>query len=98
MCMCVIYGFTLQFLLKFKVLGGLLWRFYISCRDGAAQAFAGAVRIKFLLRKYEHAFHNWHCNNMQMCSLGADPIVPSLCRADTLKVEIVLLNKHITGF
>lgn len=49
--MCVTHGFTLQFLLKFKVLGGLLRRFYIRCRGEAAQAFAGAVRIKFLFCK-----------------------------------------------
>lgn len=68
MCMCEIHGFALQFLLKFKVLGGLLWRFYISCRGEAAQAFAGAVRIKFVLCKYEHVFHHLHRNSMQMCS------------------------------
>lgn len=73
MCMCVIYRFALQFLLKFKVLGGLLWRFYVTCRSEVAQAFADAVRIKFLLCKYEHVFHHLHCNSMQMCSLGSGP-------------------------
>lgn len=37
--------------LKCKVSGGLLGRFYIRCRGEAAQAFGGAVRIKFLLCK-----------------------------------------------
>lgn len=69
----MIYGFALQFLLKFKVLGSLLWRFYVSCGGEAAEAFAGAVRIKFLLCKYKHVFHHLHCNSMQMFSLGSGP-------------------------
>lgn len=102
--MCAIHGFALQFLLKFKVSGGLLWRCYISCRDEAAQAFAGAVRFSFLLCKYEHVFHNLHCNNTPMCSLGSGPCcanaVPTQnsCGADALKVEIVLLSKHMAVF
>jgi len=69
--MHVIYGFALRFLLKFKVLGALLWRFYISCRGEAAHAFAGAVRTTFLLCKYQHVFRHLHCDSMQKCSLGS---------------------------
>lgn len=64
--------------LKCKVLGGLLGRFYIRCRGEAAQAFGGAVRIKFLLCKEEHEFHHWPCSHMQMGSLGSGPCCASV--------------------
>lgn len=55
----------MSFLLKFQVFAGFMkTSFFISYRDKAAQELASAVRVVFLLRKYEHAFQHLHCNIM----------------------------------
>lgn len=52
----------------FAEVSGFCWFhedfFFISYRDKAAQELASAVRVVFLLCKYEPAFQHLHCNIM----------------------------------